>query len=194
MASTRTYLALGAAVFAGNVAYHAVNSDSNRISSVESQVAEIREEVEEIKEVVLAYQSIQIKYNQKDVECLARNIYWEAGVEPMTGKLAVGIITLNRVKTKHWGRNICDVVYSPAQFSWTQKRKRAWVKLEGKAWKESQTAARAVLDGITVKQLNKALFYHADYVQPKWRDRSKQVTKIGRHIFYTQAKDTNIKL
>lgn len=194
MASTKTYLAIGAAVFAGNVAYHMFDSSEARISNVEEQVADMREEVEEIKQVVLAHNPIHIKYNHNDVECLARNIYWEAGVEPMTGKLAVGIITINRLKTKYWGNHICDVVYSKEQFSWTKERRRAWVPLKGRAWIESQTAARAVLDGITVKQLDKALFYHADYVQPHWRDNTKKVLKVGKHIFYTKAKGNNITL
>lgn len=194
MASTRTYLAIGTAVFLGNVAYHVFDSNDSRISSVESQVADIREEVEEIKQIVLAHNPISIKYTDRDVECLARNIYWEAGVEDMAGKLAVGVITVNRVRTQRWGRGICDVVYSKDQFSWTKVKKRAWVSLKGRTWSESKAAARAVLDGLTVKQLDKALFYHADYVRPNWRDGSKRVTKIGKHIFYTQAKGNNIKL
>lgn len=194
MASTKIYLAIGAAVFAGNVVYHAFDSSESRISNIEMQVAEMREEVEEIKQVVLAHNPIRIKYNQKDIDCLARNIYWEAGVEPMTGKLAVGIITVNRLKTKYWGSRICDVVYSKEQFSWTKEKRRAWIPLKGRAWIESQTAAKAVLDGITVKQLDRALFYHADYVDPKWRDNRHQVLKVGRHIFYTKAKGNNITL
>lgn len=192
MASTRTYLALGAAVFAGNVAYHIVN---DRISSVQEQIADLRSDVQEIKQAVLDRREIHINYTEKDVECLARNIYWEAGVEPMVGKIAVGTITLNRVRTKYWGKHVCDVVYSKEQFSWTKERRRAWVTLKGKAWADSKAAAEAVLkQGIVVKQLNKALFYHADYVEPKWRDNRHQVLKVGRHIFYTQAKGTNIKL
>ena len=190
----KTYLAIGATVFVANVAYHVFDRDNLRISSVESQVADIREEVEEIKQIVLAHNPISIKYTDRDVECLARNIYWEAGVEDMAGKLAVGVITVNRVRTQHWGRGICDVVYSKDQFSWTKVKKRAWVSLKGRTWSESKAAARAVLDGLTVKQLDKALFYHADYVRPNWRDGSKRVTKIGKHIFYTQAKGNNIKL
>lgn len=194
MSQTNFYVMVAAAVFVGNVIYHTTSGKSERISNVEEQVAELREEVEEIKQVVLAHTPIHVKYNKNDIECLARNIYWEAGVEDMTGKIAVGNVTINRVKARYWGRNICDVVYSPAQFSWTKERKRGWINLKGQAWTDSQAAARAVLDGIKVKQLDKALYYHADYVKPDWRDHSKQVMKIGRHIFYTQAKDTNIKL
>lgn len=192
MASSKTYLAIGVTVFAANVAYHLVD---NRVSNVEEQLAEMRGDVQEIKQVVLTRIPVKIKYNKNDVECLARNIYYEAGVEDMTGKIAVGNVTVNRVKTQYWGKHICDVVYSKDQFSWTKQRKRAWIKLKGKAWADSLAAAEAVLkEGIAVKQVNSALFYHADYVRPHWQDNSKKVAKIGRHVFYTQAKDTNIKL
>lgn len=191
MTDSKFYLVVGATVLVANVAYNLVN---DRISNVEEQVAEMREDVEEIKQAVLDRRPIKIKYSKDDVECLARNIYWEAGVEDMTGKIAVGNITVNRVKTKYWGTRICDVVYAKDQFSWTKQKKRAWVALKGKAWADSKAAAEAVLNGIAVKQLNTALYYHADYVAPRWRDHDKRVMKIGRHIFYTQAKDTNIKL
>lgn len=191
MTGTKFYLAVGATVFAANVAY---NLFDDRISSVEEQIAEMRDDVQEIKQAVLTHKPIKIKYNRQDVECLARNIYWEAGVEPMTGKIAVGNITVNRVKTRYWGRRICDVVYAKEQFSWTKVKRRAWVTLKGRAWADSQAAAEAVLNGLTVRQLDSALYYHADYVSPRWRDNDKRVMKIGRHIFYTQAKDTNIKL
>ncbi len=191
MTNTKFYLAVGATVFTANVAY---NIFSDRISNVEEQVAIMRNDVQEIKQAVLARAPIKIKYNKNDVECLARNIYWEAGVEDMTGKIAVGNVTINRVKTRYWGRNICEVVYSPAQFSWTKERKRGWIALKGQAWADSKAAAEAVLDGLKVKQLDSALYYHADYVQPNWRDSSKRVLKVGKHIFYTQAKGSNLTL
>ena len=189
--NTKLYIGIGLAVFAANTVYHLLD---DRISSVEEQVAGMREDVQEIKQAVLTRTPVKIKYNKNDVECLARNIYYEAGVEPIAGKIAVGNITVNRVKTKYWGTHICDVVYAKDQFSWTKERKRGWVELKGQAWADSKAAANAVLNGLKVKQLDSALFYHADYVKPAWRDTSKRVLKVGRHIFYTQAKDTKIKL
>lgn len=191
MTNAKKYLAIGVTVFAANVAYHLFD---DRISTVEEQVTEMRNDVKEIKQIVLARTPVKIKYNQNDVECLARNIYYEAGIEDMTGKIAVGNVTVNRVKTKYWGKHICDVVYSKEQFSWTKVKKRAWVALKGQAWADSKAAAEAVLNGLAVKQLDSALYYHATYVSPNWRDNSKQVIKIGRHIFYTQAKGSNLTL
>ena len=51
-----------------------------------------------------------ILYNRKDVACLAKNIYFEAGTESMLGKMAVAQVTINRVKNGYWGDTICDVV------------------------------------------------------------------------------------
>lgn len=192
MTSKTLYITLGTAVFLGNIVYHTFD---DRISSVEEQINDIRADVKEIKQAVLSRRVVNIKYRPQDVECLARNIYWEAGVEDMTGKIAVGTITLNRVRTKYWGHKICDVVYSKDQFSWTKVKRRAWVTLKGKAWADSKAAAEAVLtQGIVIEQLDKALYYHADYVDPTWRDNQHKVLKVGRHIFYNQAKGTNIKL
>jgi len=46
----------------------------------------------------------------RDEECLARNIYFEAGSEPEEGKAAVGIVTINRVRDGRFGNTICSVV------------------------------------------------------------------------------------
>jgi hypothetical protein len=49
---------------------------------------------------------IEITYNsltqesQKQVDCLAQNIYFEAGHEPHEGKMAVALVTLNRLQGK----------------------------------------------------------------------------------------------
>lgn len=59
---------------------------------------------------------IDFKVTKKDQECLARNIYYEAGSEPEEGKAAVGIVTINRVKDSRFGRSICDVVHQRTVF------------------------------------------------------------------------------
>ena len=50
-------------------------------------------------------------------------------------------------------------------------------------WDESEAVAKKVLfEGFRLDGLKDALYYHADYVNPKWN--KEQVTKIGQHIFY----------
>jgi spore germination cell wall hydrolase CwlJ-like protein len=48
--------------------------------------------------------------SQQDVECLARNIFYEAGAEPIEGKVAVGMVTLNRTQDERYPQNVCGVV------------------------------------------------------------------------------------
>ena len=191
--SAKLYIGIGAAVFAGNVIYAQLHDD--RISNIESKVAVIHDDVKETKNLVLEKIDTKVKYSDKDFECMARNIYYEAGTESYTGKLAVAQVTLNRVKTGYWGKSICKVVYAKQQFSWTRVPKRAWMALKGNAWADSLQAANQVLSyGVRVKPLKTALFYHADYVNPNWKDTNKRVGKVGQHIFYTQAQGSTLKL
>jgi len=48
--------------------------------------------------------------SDKDVDCLARNIFYESGGEPTEGKIAVGIVTINRAQDPRFGRSVCEVV------------------------------------------------------------------------------------
>ena len=48
--------------------------------------------------------------SDKDVECLARNIFYESGGEPTEGKIAVGIVTINRAQDPRFGNSVCEVV------------------------------------------------------------------------------------
>ena len=59
---------------------------------------------------------------QKQVSCLAENIYFEAAHEPLEGKHAVGFVTINRVQSGNYANDICGVVQQRdgnlCQFSW----------------------------------------------------------------------------
>ena len=77
---------------------------------------------------VMYAESIEAK--QKEIECLAQNIYHEARSESTAGRMAVALVTLNRVKDQRFPNTICGVVkqtkYYPSgkidlhscQFSW----------------------------------------------------------------------------
>jgi len=129
----------------------------------------------------------RINYTRKELECLAKNIFWEAGVEQDLGKYAVANVTINRLKTGAWGTDICQVVYSHAQFSWTLTP-RVWDNPPASGLQHSREIAVKVLNGIRVSALHNSLFYHASYVKPQWVDPSKRIAQIGQHIFYTTAK------
>ena len=48
--------------------------------------------------------------NSKDLDCLARNIYYEAGLESEEGRAAVGLVTINRSRDVKFSNTICGVV------------------------------------------------------------------------------------
>ena len=132
-----------------------------------------------------------VKHTPHDVECLTKNIYYEAGVENRTGKYAVAHVTLNRVETGYWGKNVCKVVYAKKQFSWTLKKKLPTPDKD--LWEESKTIAIEVLKGARVRGVANSLYYHADYIkQPYWVDTAEYVLTIGRHLFYNRAKNSGV--
>jgi spore germination cell wall hydrolase CwlJ-like protein len=54
---------------------------------------------------------VSIKTREKQLECMAMNIYREAGYEPFEGKVAVAQVTMNRVKDGRFGDDVCGVIY-----------------------------------------------------------------------------------
>jgi spore germination cell wall hydrolase CwlJ-like protein len=134
-----------------------------------------------------------IKYTRADLDCLTRNIYYEAGVESPVGKFAVAHVTINRLKTGHWGDTVCKVVYAKKQFSWTMAKKLP--RPNSQLWAESEEVARKVLAGHRVRGLGKSLFYHATYIKdPHWVDTRHEAGQIGTHIFYNRAKGSKLEI
>jgi len=127
----------------------------------------------------------------KQLDCLTRNIYWEAATEPFEGKVAVAQVTINRVETGRFAPDICGVVYQKniiydkvvCQFSWFCDGSSKIRPIYPAHWKESEEVAKKVLlEGFRLPSVKNALYFHADYVKPQWG--KPQVAKFGRHIFY----------
>jgi len=132
--------------------------------------------------------------HQRALKCLAMNIYWEARSEPLAGQVAVAAVTLNRVEDRRFPDDVCKVVRQGGeirrhrcQFSWWCDGKKD-VPLEAEAWRRANTLARLTSAGVIEDPTGGAMWYHADYVEPYWAEAKKQVTKIGKHIFYTLPK------
>lgn len=124
---------------------------------------------------------------QKHLACLARNIYWEAANESFEGKVAVAQVTMNRAASGKFPTNVCDVVHqrnaTVCQFSWFCGTTYKTRPIHDQLYRECEEVAKMVfIQGFRLKGLEKAMYYHADYVNPRWN--KEKVTKIGRHIFY----------
>jgi len=134
---------------------------------------------------------VTAQMRQAQLDCLARNIYHEAGYEPFEGKVAVAQVTINRAESGEFPSDICKVVYQKnvvyekvlCQFSWYCNSASAKKPMNGPVYTESMEVAKKVLlEGFRLPDLKKALYFHGDYINPGWN--KKPVAKIGRHIFY----------
>ena len=134
---------------------------------------------------------ITAKLSQTQLDCLARNIYHEAGSEPFEGKVAVAQVTINRAESGEFPSDICGVVYQKnivyqkvlCQFSWYCNSASVQKPMNGPIYTESMEVAKKVLlEGFRLPDLKQALYFHGDYISPGWN--KKPIAKIGRHIFY----------
>lgn len=125
-----------------------------------------------------------------EVECLAKNIYFEARGEPELGQRAVAHVVLNRVNHAHFPNSICEVVQQGGykkrhrcQFSWWCDGRSDQPK-NSNSWKKSVRLALEISNGHSTDPTDGALWYHADFVNPYWNQALLKGPDIGVHIFY----------
>ena len=132
-------------------------------------------------------------------ECLARNIYFEAGNQPLAGQVAVALVTINRVKNSQFPNTICEVIYQAklrknargenvpiigqCQFSWFCDGKSDR-PVDSDTWLEALGIAYNLFDVNVIDITEGALWYHADYTLPYWANQLNQTVVIENHIFY----------
>lgn len=127
----------------------------------------------------------------REQHCFALNLYHESRGEGYEGKLAVGMVVINRLNSPKYPKTVCGVIYQRLgkkyQFSWVgQLSKESLSKKKNFAeWNESKRIAILMLtENKRYDKVSDSLYYHADYVNPNWP--YQKVTQIGRHIFYRQ--------
>lgn len=115
---------------------------------------------------------------QKQLDCLAKNVYFEARGEPLKGQLAVAWVTLNRVQDGRFADDVCGVVHQPGQFVWLDDG-HSDVPRDAESWNRAQTIAAlvyAVQDVDSIDPTNGSIYFHAG--------RRKDAIRIGAHVFY----------
>lgn len=137
-----------------------------------------------------------------ELDCLAKNIYFEARGEPLAGKLAVGLVVLNRTTSNKYPSKVCDVVQQGrytgtthsvkatsdshiCQFSWYCDG-ASDVPKDYDAWTESQYIAKIILERKVFDFTDKATHYHASKINPRWTPGLEKVASIGTHTFYRE--------
>ena len=145
-------------------------------------------------------QSAKTKVNMREIQCLAKNIFYESASEPEEGKIAVGVATLNRTTDKRFSSTVCGVVSqrigSSCQFSWHCNNAKL-PKATDHRWVVCQEIATNLLtrpsiyNALTKKYAN-VLYFHASFVRPLWARQKVQVARVGNQMFYRDRKIATI--
>jgi spore germination cell wall hydrolase CwlJ-like protein len=134
---------------------------------------------------------ITTEVRERQLACLAKNIYYEAGNQPFEGKVAVAQVTINRTESGLYPSDICKTIYQKnivyekvlCQFSWVCDRDTTVRAINKVNFKEAEEVAKKVLlEGFRLPSLKEAMYFHGDYINPGWK--RERITKIGNHIFY----------
>ena len=134
-----------------------------------------------------------------DEYCLAQNIYFEAGNQPLAGKIAVAQVVLNRLDHHSYPGDVCGVVYdakwkenwkgnmmpirNKCQFSWFCDGKSD-EPLDTDTFFESYLIAQDVIMGKYPDITEGATHYHSIMVEPYWAETLNETVQITHHIFY----------
>ena len=136
----------------------------------EAEAAKLQAQAEAQKQAILAANGV----TEDDLYLLANIIYCEAGCEPYVGKVAVGNVVMNRVKSDHQPDTISEVVYAKGQFSPVRNGslKRALQNNSADA-----SCYQAALEALAGSQpVGDKLYFR------RVNGRSGQI--IGHHVFY----------
>ena len=138
----------------------------------------------------------------KQLACMAKNIFYEAGSESILGQAAVARVVINRVN-HGFAKTPCADVYQShivekiiddeltkvklCQFSWVCEGKGE-PNTNSQLYKQAQQVAYEVMANDAYNDVvpKSTLFFHNLTVDPLWP--YKQVAKIGNHIFYSKHK------
>lgn len=90
-------------------------------------------------------------------QCLALNLFYEANNSSRTDMVAVGHVTLNRVKSNKFPKTICGVIHQKGQFSWISVAKKT---PNSKDFFESEKIANQLLNNEIVDNTNGALYFY----------------------------------
>ena len=140
--------------------------------------------------------------NSEELECMSKNIYFEAAVESTAGKLAVAQVTMNRVNSERYPNTVCKVitqgkhykngfpVRDRCQFSCYCDGKHDEPGTRGSMWKESEEVAEYILTTPDLIDITDgATHYHADYISsPRWAEPRRKTVEIDTHIFYNKSR------
>lgn len=117
----------------------------------------------------------------RELNCLAVGVYYEAKGEPLAGQLAVADVILNRTTSGHFPRSVCGVLTQRGQFSFVRGGKLPSPPANAQ-WRKAVAVAQVAQKNLWDSPVENALYFHARYVSPRWN--RARVGTVGNHIFY----------
>lgn len=116
-------------------------------------------------------------YSNSDVTLLARLISGEARGESYTGKVAVGAVVLNRVKSSSFPNTISGVIYQPYAFTAVSDG-----QINVPPDNSCYEAAKAAMNGWD-PTYGAIYYYNPSTATSKWIFSRKTTVTIGKHVF-----------
>lgn len=129
-----------------------------------------------------------VDYTEEDIYYLTEALHFESGVEPTIGKIFVGQVILNRVKSHLWPNTIKDVVHEikkdgTGQFSYYTDGKPD--DMSSKVIEDLRPVVLYILnnkDGIDITE-GANHYYNPDLADPYWAEKMDYIALIGDHEF-----------
>ncbi len=120
----------------------------------------------------------------RELDCLAKAVYHESRGEPLDGQLAVARVIINRSASDLFPSDYCSVVTQRSQFSFVRGGQIPAANEGSNAWAKATAIARIAHQDLWSSAVGDALYFHADYVRPRWAARKVARATIDSHIFY----------
>jgi spore germination cell wall hydrolase CwlJ-like protein len=129
---------------------------------------------------------MDMNLTEHDVHCIATAVYTEVNTQSLEEKLGVIHVIANRVRSKRFGKDACEVVYARGQFIGVTNM------LNGKQAKPNKRmflkTKLLVLDTLVFKKYSNpvanSLYFHDDSIDMRFVWNKKKVVHIGRMVFY----------
>ena len=118
----------------------------------------------------------------REEECLAGAVYFEAKGEPLDGQLAVAKVIMNRSRSGRFPSSVCGVIFQRSQFSFVRGSGFPQIARSSQNWRQAVAIARIANNDMWDSSVDNALYFHARRVSPGWR--LNRIATIGNHVFY----------
>lgn len=175
---------------------NSLSNEKNKLSSYEDQLKELDKKMKDLEaqtaaaqaklaqqlaeRLALSKENLGGSYDASEQELiwLAATIQAESDGESYTGKLGVGSVIMNRVKSSAFPNTVIGVITQPMQFAPYRSGKVEFIIANG----PNSTCIRAAQEVLAGARIGDYLFFMTQY----WADyyRIKNYVMIGHHAFF----------